>query len=149
MRCKYPRFCYTTRVKVYQAKTKKLSGTDFHEVYSHALKLFKSLKKKSKRRPYVRSAFFKKDKVFLDYFWGHLWQKKWQDRFRRLKFYACSLDLIQHSHVEQVSKENPNKRSEILHRFAGSSAEKELFFVQISEDKKTGNKNFLSVFPVQ
>lgn len=134
-------------MKFYQTKIKKLAGTDYREVYPKAFAVYKQIRSKSKRRPYVRSAYFKKDKVFIDYFWQHLWQKTWPDRFRRLKYYACAVDLIQNSRVEPVSKPNPNKPKEILHRFAGATPDKELFFVQISEDSKTGNKGFVSVFP--
>lgn len=66
---------------------------------------------------------------------------------RRLKYFSAALELIQHSRFEPKSKENPNKPGEILHRFAGSTKGKELFFVQIKEDKQTGQKYFISVFP--
>lgn len=134
-------------MKFYQTKVKKISGTDYSEVYHEARRIFKNVSAKTKRRPYIRSAYFKKDKVFLDYFWNHLWQKSWRDRVRRLKYYPCALDLIENSMADPISKQNPNKPSEILHRFAGSTKDKELFFVQISEDRKTDQKHFMSVFP--
>lgn len=134
-------------IKVYQTKTQKLSGTDYGDVYPKAREIFKQLKKKTKRRPHIRSAYFKNDKIFLDYFWEHLHQKNSRDRVRRLKLYPCALDLIRNSKQEPVSKENPNRTSEILHRFAGITPDKELFFVQIKENKKTGQKFLLSAFP--
>lgn len=135
-------------MRIYQTKAKKIEGTDFHEVRKKASSLYQQIVRRSKRRPYVRSTYFKKDKIFLALFWQHLWDKqKWQDRMRRLKFFAAGIELIQHSHFEPKSKENPNKPSEILHRFAGSTKEKELFFVQIKEDKKTGRKYLISIFP--
>lgn len=135
-------------MRIYQAKAEKLTGTDFHEVYKKAFGLYEQIRKRTKRRAYLRSIYFKKDKIFLALFWEHLWDKhKWQDRMRRLKFYSAALELIQHSRFEPKSKENPNKSSEMLHRFAGSTKEKELFFVQIKEDKQTGQKYFISVFP--
>ena len=134
-------------MKIYQTNIKKLAGTDYREIHSRALSLYRQIKSKTKRKPYIRSAYFQKEKVFLDYFWQHLWQKNWRDRVRRLKYYPCALDLIKNSRVEPVSKQNPNKPSEILHRFAGLTRDKDLFFVQISEDKKTDQKHFLSVFP--
>ncbi len=136
-------------MKVYQSKIKKLAGTDYKEIHSLAENLYKQIGTKTKRRPYARSAYFNKDKIFLDYFWRHLWQKNWRDRVRRLKYYPCALDLIKNSKTEPISKQNPNKSNEILHRFAGLSKDKELFFVQITEDKKTNQKSFLSVFPEQ
>lgn len=49
--------------------------------------------------------------------------------------------------MEPTSKQNPNKPAEILHRFAGLTKDKEIFFVQIKEDKKTDQRHLLSVFP--
>lgn len=135
-------------MRIYQAKSGKLTGTDFHEVYKKAFYQYEQIRKTTKRRAYLRSAYFKKEKIFLALFWQHLWDKnKWQDRMRRLQYYSAALELIQNSRCEPSSKENPNKHCEILHRFAGSTKEKELFFVQIKEDKQTGQKYFISVFP--
>jgi hypothetical protein len=134
-------------MRIYQSRCGKLNGTSYAEIRSHALLVFKEAKKKTKRRPYIRSAYFKKQKVFFDYFWTHLFEKSLKERVRRLKYLSCAMDLIKNSRSEPISFENPNRRSEILHRFAGLSKEKELFFVQIKEDKKTGNKFFMSVFP--
>jgi len=131
----------------YQSKFKKLPGTNYKEIYPVALAIFKQIKSKTKRRPYIRSAYFRKEKVFLDYFWQHLREKSLRDRTRRLKYYQCALDLIKNSRLEPISKQNPNKPREILHRFAGLTNNKELFFVQISKDKKKGHKYFMSVFP--
>lgn len=136
-------------MQIYQTKAKKLEGTDFHEVKKKAFGLYQKISSKSKRRPYIRSSYFKKDKIFLALFWQHLWDKqKWQDRMRRLKFFEAGIELIRHSRFEPISKENPNKPNEILHRFAGSTREKELFFIQIKEDKRTGQKYLISIFPV-
>lgn len=135
-------------MKAYQTKAGKLTGTEFKEVHKKAFSLYQQIVRKTKRRPYVRAAYFKKDKVFLALFWQHLWDKyKWQDRMRRLKFFEAAIELIKNSRFDPKSKENPNKNGEILHRFAGITKEKELFFVQIKADKKTGQKYFISVFP--
>lgn len=136
-------------MKVFQTKTKRTSGTDYGEVHGKANVAYHAIAGKTKRRPYVRSAYFKKEKVFLDYFWQHLHQKNWKDRIRRLKLYPCALELIQNSRVEPITKQNPNKSSEMLHRFAGITRDKELFFVQIREDKKRKQKDFMSVFPAE
>ena len=134
-------------MKVYKTKVKRLAGTEYAEVYPRAIVIYREIKHKTKRRPYVRAAYFNREKVFLNYFWEHLQQKNSRDRVRRLKFYPCAVDLIKNTKTEPASKENPNKKSEILHRFAGMTSDKELFFVQISEHKKTNQKFFLSVFP--
>lgn len=143
-------FCYALWImKSYRTKTKKLPGTDFHEVRRKAFAVYLQIKKRTKRKPYVRSAYFKKAKIFLDLFWSHLFEKKnFTDLMRRMKFYPCAIELIQNSPFEPISKENPNKSSEILHRFAGITTEKDLFFVQIKEHKRSGKKWFISVFPL-
>src|SRR3989338_1002915 len=135
-------------IQIYRTKTHKFSGTDFHEVRKKAFGLYAEIKRKSKRRTYIRSAYFNKDKIFLDLFLQHLFDKeKWQDRFRRLKYFGCAIELIQKSRFAPKSKENPNNPSEILHRFYGSTADDEAFYVQIKEDKRTGQKFLISTFP--
>lgn len=136
-------------MQFYQTKTGKIAGTDFHEVRKKAFGIYLQIKKRSKRKPYVRSAYFNRDKIFLDIFWSHLFEKKhFADLMRRMKFYPCAIELIQQSKLEPTSKENPNKPSEILHRFGGMVTGREMFFVQIKEDKKSGKKWFISVFPI-
>ena len=136
-------------MKIYQSKVRKLSGSEYREVYIQVKNIYKEISSRTKRRPYIRSSYFKKDKIFLSYFWDHLWTKNWRDRVRRLKYFPCAIDLIKNSRVEPISKENPNRNSELLHRFAGITKEKELFFVQVKEDKRSGEKHFMSVFPEQ
>jgi hypothetical protein len=48
---------------------------------------------------------------------------------------------------QPTTKKNPNKPSELLHRFAGVTPNNELFYVQVKEDTKTKRKDFMSVFP--
>lgn len=105
----------------------------------NAFGLFDDIKKKTKRRPYVRIAYFKKEKVFFDYFREHLFQKLPKERMRRLKYFKAAIELVRFSRNDPVSKTNINKGKEIVYRFAGLTAEKELFFVQIKEDKRKKN----------
>ena len=135
-------------MKIYKTKTAKLTGTDFHEVNQKAFGLYQQIKRKTKRRPYIRSAYFNKDKVFLELFWKHLFDKQnWRDRIRRLRYFSCAIELIKNSKFEPISKENPNKPAEMLHRFAGATRDNDLFFIHIKEDKKNGQKWLMSVFP--
>lgn len=134
-------------MQTYQTRTNKLTGTDYHEVYKKAESIYRPIKNRTKRRPYVKSKYFTKDKIFLGPFWQHLHLKNWRDRTRRLKFFPCAVELIRHTTFEPISKENPNNSSEILHRFGGITPDSELFFVQIKEDKRTGHKYLISVFP--
>ena len=138
----------TKHMKIYQTKAKKLGGTDFKEVHKKAFGIYQQIKRKSKRTPYLRSAYFKNKKIFLTLFWQHLWEKeKWQDRMRRLKYYAAALELIQKSKFVPKSKANPNKPGETLHRFTGKTNDHDLFHVQIKENKNSRRKDLISIFP--
>lgn len=106
-------------MKVYIVNILPTSGTDFSEVYPSARKLFNHIKASSKRQPYVRSAYFDKEKVFIELFWIHLNQHNRKQRNRRLNFYACGIELLRLTRQEPITKQNPNKSRELLHRFAG------------------------------
>ncbi len=134
-------------MKVYHSKLAKLSGTDYAELYPKAYDIYKQIKRKSKRRPSIRSAYFNKAKIFLDYFWEHLHQKNASDRARRLKFYACAIDLVRNAKVEPLIERNPFKSNELLYRFAGLTKDNELFYVQIKESIKNDQKFLMSIFP--
>ena len=131
----------------YQSDKIKLAGTNYFEIRKQALFIFNQIKKKTKRRPYIRSSYFKKQKIFFDYFWTHLRQKPPRERFKRLQYFEAAIDLIKNSRREPTSKQNPNKRGEIVHRFIGVTVNKEQFSVQIKEDLKTDKKYFMSCFP--
>ena len=134
-------------IKSYKTKVKPLQGYNPIRVRRQANGIFKMISSKTKRRPYIRSEYFTKEKVFLDYFWFHLQTKNWLDRTRRLRQYPCAIDLIKNSRIMPFSQTNIDKKSEILHRFSGINGNNEKFFVQIKEDKKSGEKHFMSVFP--
>lgn len=114
----------------------------------NAFAVYDEIKKKTKRRPYIRSAYFKKEKIFLDYFREHVFQKSPKDRMNRLRYFKASVELVKNSKNDPTIKSNPNKIHETLYKFAGLTAEKEIFFVQIKEDKK-GNKYFMSCFGLE
>ncbi|MEI8143627.1 MAG: hypothetical protein WCG48_03375 [Candidatus Berkelbacteria bacterium] len=130
---------------VYKTKTSRLSGTSYKEVVKKARLAYHKIEKRSKRVAHLKSAYFKKEKIFINLFWEHLSQKPQRDRIRRLKFLPCAFELIENSANKPTSKNNPNNKSEILHRFGGVTPLGELFYVQIKEDKK-GRKDFVSVF---
>lgn len=135
-------------IKAYKVKSKKLPGTNYSEVNKKAFALYSKIKKRSKRRAHIRSAYFKKDKIFLSLFWHHIKDKlDLKDKTRRLKYFPCALELIRNSHFDPASKENVDRKSEILHRFMGVTSENEVFFVQIKENKRNGQKYLISVFP--
>lgn len=135
-------------MRYYQARAKKLPGTSYKEIYKYAITLFREIRRKTKRRPYIRSAYFNKEKIFLGLFWQHLEDHlHYNDRVRRLKYFVCGLELIQNSKLSPASKENPHKPSEMLHRFTGLDKNGEMFHVQIKEDKHTREKFLISIFP--
>lgn len=135
--------------KAYRVKTKKIAGTQYAEVLKKAMKQCLIIAKRTKRRAYIRSTYFKKEKVFLGLFWHHLHDKyHHKDKIRRLKYFPCAMELIQHSPFAPVSKQNVDKSSEILHRFTGITAENEIFFVQIKENKNNKQKFLISIFPL-
>lgn len=83
----------------------------------------------------------------MSLFWQHLNDKHHNERTRRLKYFPCAIELIRHSKYDPTSIENVDRKSEILHRFAGITSENELFYIQIKENKKNGQKYLMSVFP--
>ncbi len=131
----------------YRTDKNKLTGTSYIEIRKQALFIFNQIKKRTKRRPYLRSGYFKKQKIFFDYFWVHLYQKRPGERFKRLQYFEAAIDLIKNCKNEPTSKQNPNKKTEIIHRFIGMTKSKEQFSVQIKEDLKTDKKYFMSCFP--
>ena len=130
----------------YNTKSNLLPGSNLSEVMRHAKSIYCTIEKTTKRRPYIRSAYFKKEKIFFDFFWDHLAQKLPQERYARLKYFQGAIDLIEHSKNKPTLKENPNKKGEILYRFSGFTKEKKLFYIQIKEDKKTKRKYLMSCF---
>ena len=131
----------------YQAKSGKVAGTSLGEVKKNVLTFYyKEIKGATKRRPYIRSTYFNKEKIFFDYFWSHLFQKTPKDRMARLKYFKASVELIKNSREKPSKKVNPNNKNEILYRFAGLTKSKELFYVQIKEDQKTNRKYLMSCF---
>ena len=133
----------------YQASKRKLPGTNYTEVRKQSLAVFNKIKKSTKRRPYIRSAYFKKQKVFFDYFWAHLHQKRPKERFARLQYFEAAIELVAYSKNHPSSKQNPNQEKEILHRFVGLTKNKQRFYVQIKEDKQSDKKYFMSCFPAK
>jgi hypothetical protein len=81
----------------YKSRYASLSGSHSRELYQKAHAAQRALMKSSRRKAYVRSKFFKLQKVFLDTFWIHLSQKNSGERRRRIAFFVCALDLIKNT----------------------------------------------------
>ena len=136
-------------MKLYKTKVGKLTGKNYPDLYKKAFYIYKQIKQKTKRKSYIRSSYFRKDKIFLELFWQHLHQKNWRDRKRRIRYYPCAIELIRHSRIDSVSTDNPNNPSEILHKFSGITPDKNIFYVQVKENKRNNQKYLMSVFPEQ
>ncbi len=98
--------------KAYRTKSKKLAGSNYGEVHRKAFGLYIQIKKRSKRRVYIRSAYFHKDKIFLSLFWHHLNDKHHKERLRRFKYFHCAVELIRDSRFDPTSMENADKKGE-------------------------------------
>ena len=53
-------------MKVHSVKASVYPGTDYAELYPQARKLYNQIKAQTKRQPYVRAAYFKREKVFIE-----------------------------------------------------------------------------------
>jgi hypothetical protein len=84
----------------YKSKYNKISGNNYSEKERKARSIYNAFSKSTKRQPYIRSAYFNKEKVFLRLFWEHLAQKRRAERERRIVFYNAALDLIRNSRVK-------------------------------------------------
>lgn len=131
----------------YHSRYDVLHGTSYSEVMHLARKEYATVKKLTKRQPYVRSSYFAKDKVFLALFWEHLAQKHRADRKYRLQYYTCALDLLRHSTLTPATLFSEADKNTMLHRFYGKTKQGLAFCVQVKQDKRTGRKDFISVFP--
>ena len=132
---------------VYKSSKARISGSNYREVSRAAKTIFKQIKSRTKRTPYVRSKYFRGEKVFLNIFWSHLHEKHERERVRRLRFYSCAIDLIKSSTYDPITRENFKQKDEVLHRFSGKSKEGKIFTAQIKENKRTKRKDLISIFP--
>lgn len=135
---------------VYKSNFSTLPGTSLAETMKAARKEYHHIQKRTPRRvPYVRSKYFTKDKIFINTFWEHLNQKSPKDRVRRLKLYTCAIDLLRNNTYAPESIYTNADKNAGLHRFYGQSGDGHYFCVQIKENKRSGRKEFISVFPVK
>lgn len=93
----------------FQSRYSLLPGSSYDEVVARARKEFNTIRRITKRQPYVRSKYFRGDKIFV------------------MIFDAKNLDIM-------------------LHRFYGKTKDGYEFCVQVKEDKRSGRKDFMSVF---
>lgn len=134
--------------RLFRCRSRPLTGHKYADIMPQIRQIFRALQRQTKRRTYVRSAFFKKDKIFFDYFWIHINQKLKHDRTRRLRFFACALELLRVSKNPPrtfIKKELPNV---IYHEFLGQARDGSRFAVIIKQHRDSGKKYLLSLFPL-
>jgi len=131
----------------FHSKEALLPGSSYDEVVASARKVFNDdIRRRTKRQPYVRSKYFKGDKVFMTIFWDHVMQKHRKEKARRLKFYAAAVDLLRNSTVHPVPMVEATHDEVLLLRFYGITKDGEEFCVQVKHDLRSGRKDFMSVF---
>jgi hypothetical protein len=132
---------------MYKTRVNEFSGSSYGEVKKKAVVIYKEVKSKTKRKPYIKSKFFNNEKIFFDFFWLHLSKKPQGQRKERLRYFFCALELIRKTTFSPTEKKNPNNKDEILYRFVGKTNSDKVFVVQIKESKKTKTKQLMSIFP--
>ncbi|MEK7561768.1 MAG: hypothetical protein AAB541_02805 [Patescibacteria group bacterium] len=135
--------------KIFKSKYSTLPGSNHDEVIRRAHREHNAIKRRTKRQPYVRSRYFNKDKIFLNIFWNHLVQKRRGEQTARAKLYLCAIDLLRNTPHDPESIFSYERPNEILHRFFGNTSDGIMFYVQVRQNKKTGRKDFMSVFPAK
>jgi hypothetical protein len=136
-------------MKIYKSKYSLLPGTDYREVTRTARKEYQKVQHLTKRQPYVRSKYFVNDKIFINIFWNHLAQKRKGEQIVRAKLLLVAFDLLRNNTVEPETIFSKKDKGMLLHRFCGITKDNILFFVQVKQDKRTGRKDFMSVFPAK
>lgn len=121
-------------------------GTNYREVCPKARKEHQKIEKLTKRQPYVRSMYFRKDKIFISLFWTHIMQKNFTVRTERLRLYSAAIDLMRKSRFEPETIFDEKDLSTLLHRFYGVTKDGVPYCVQVKQNKRSGRKDFMSVF---
>ncbi len=129
-------------------KAGRLAGSSYDEVLPNAREIYRDIARATRRTPYVRSAYFDREKIFLNVFWAHMAQKNGRDRTRRLKYYACAIELIRKSRISPEVRNKAGDGANSYYRFGGQAADGGRFYVQIKEDRR-GGKHLMSVVAVE
>lgn len=130
----------------FQSRNNLLPGSSYDEVVARARKEFNTIRRITKRQPYVRSKYFRSDKIFVTLFWDHIMQKHRKERMKRLKFYSAAIDLLRNTTSSSDMIFDAKNLDIMLHRFYGKTKDGYEFCVQVKEDKRSGRKDFMSVF---
>lgn len=136
-------------MKIYKSKYNQISSGSHAEVFRIARYEYHKIQKRTPRRqPYVKSKYFRNDKVFINQYWDHLKQKRVGDQMRRTRLFICAIDLIRQSVTAPDTIYRKDDQHVELHRFYGKTKDGLEFCVQIRENKRSKRKDFMSVYPV-
>ena len=126
-------------------KTSTVKGTNYPEIYKKLLTFIKHIQIKT--QTICRSKYFENQKIFLELFWIHLHQKNKNERERRVSLFPVAVEFISNSKSEPILTAKGVKSSEIFYRFTAVTKDTQIFFIQIKENKKSGQKWLMSIFP--
>ena len=137
-------------MNIYQSRHSLLPGSSLGELSKLARHEYHIIQKRTPRRvPYVRSTYFTKDKIFVNSLWDHTNKKSPQERVRRLKLYKCALDTLRNTPFAPNTIHTNSDSDSSAHQFYGISRDGIKFCVRVKENKRTGRKDFTSVYPVK
>ncbi len=143
--------CDNVFTKVFKSKASSISGSSYNEVIGRVRKEEDKIRRLTMRRPYVRSSYFvegkNKSKVFIENFLPHIMQKGRKTRVKRLKLYNGAIDLLRNSRHEPEVILKSDLPAHILYKFHGVTKDGVQFCVQVKQHKRTGRKDFMSVYP--
>ena len=113
-------------MQYFLVKSLKIKGSNPKEIIKKAKDFSSLIERSSKRHSYIKSKYFKGEKIFLKYFWTHLYQSGgWKQRSKRVSYFFCAIELIEKSqHKPILITTNRHKKSETLYRFAGITKNK-------------------------
>ena len=133
-------------IRLYQCATRPLAGHRFIAIIPEVRRIFRTIQKRTKRKPYVRSAYFGKNKIFFDFFWQHMQEKLPSDRARRLIYFPCAIELLRNSRYDPETFIDSRYPNVIKHRFKGVTPDGKQFGVVVHEDRKTDKKQLLTMY---
>jgi len=134
-------------VLAYKTTKDIIHGSEYKNIEREARKSHNRIASHTKRNPYIKSKYFKNEKIFLNYFWNVLHQRNWQDRKRRLIYYDCAIDLLRNTTLASYTSQDPDDPNLLQHEFYGITENGREFVVHVREDKRNDRKSFMSVFP--
>lgn len=134
-------------MNVYVVKSTPLQGSTYSRTIKYARDYYSLLKAKSKRKPYVRSKYFRNQKVFLGLFWGHLFNKRRATRHSRVRLLPCAVEFIINNKFPPISIKSTQNKKEYWYRFQGRTKNNIYFAIQIKS--KLNHLYLMSVFEIK